>query len=438
MEEEQFIDTRHVQAEFERARARFMACDGISAKNKELIERFLRDSALGKTVRDRAKRRIGPSRMLNYLHHLSILISSTEKNLDELTNEDMERFIELLSTDRLKSRNESAWGRKRKDRGVALSERYKVDVKITVRQFYKWMWGNCRVYPEIVDWIDTYCPVKEIPALTEGEVETMLDRSRTPLQRALIQTLFDGGFRIGELLNVRLRHVRLSRLDPYNPANACFVIRVPFSKTLRRTVVLPMPASTKWLRQWLEAHPAQPRIRPDGEIEADDTSKQLFPIVDCSVRTILRRAGRNFIGRRVYPHLMRHTSATFWANRLPYFKFCKRFGWSMTSNMPKRYIDRAGVDETEVAQIYHQDEQLRLRRENELLRAQLMNAANVASPPSSAVLNQSSESVATLSLSRRVSTRLLVPEVGEHPPGPNEVSAVLSDAITTKRRSNAR
>ena len=52
-------------------------------------------------------------------------------------------------------------------------------------------------------------------------------------------------------------------------------------------------------------------------------------------------------------YLLRHTSATYWANKLPYFKFCKRFGWTMTSNMPQRYIDREGTDELDVANIYH-------------------------------------------------------------------------------------
>ena len=36
----------------------------------------------------------------------------------------------------------------------------------------------------------------------------------------------------------------------------------------------------------------------------------------------------------------------------------------MTSNMPQRYIDREGVDEIEMAQIYQEDEKAKLVRQN--------------------------------------------------------------------------
>lgn len=372
--EEQFIDPSNVKVQFERARARFLNASNISERNKEILERYLRDAALGKTVRGRAKRRIGPARMVGYLYHLGILIAATQKDLDVLTKEDMERFIEALDSNRLPPHVRFNFGTPRRSTKATVSERYKVDLKITVRQFYKWLWGRSTTYPEIVDWIDTYCPIKEIPALTETDVSAILDYCRTPLQRALIQTLFDGGFRIGELLNVRLRHVRLAQFDPLDPTKTCFMIRVPFSKTLRRTVALPMTASTKWLTHWLNEHPAKARLRLDGEIQADDVSIQLFPITANGLRIILRRLGRRALNQRVYPHLMRHTSATFWANRLPYFKFCKRFGWSMTSNMPKRYIDRAGVDETEVAQMFHNEQEARALREKATARAHLARA----------------------------------------------------------------
>lgn len=58
-------------------------------------------------------------------------------------------------------------------------------------------------------WIDTYAPMTNLAALSEAEVERMIDRSTLICQRAIIQVLFDGGFRLSELLNVRLKHVAL-------------------------------------------------------------------------------------------------------------------------------------------------------------------------------------------------------------------------------------
>jgi len=129
-------------------------------------------------------------------------------------------------------------------------------------------------------------------ALAEADVARMLDFCRTVEERAIIQVLFDGGFRVGELVNVRLRHVWRRTVTPGDPSTNCFFVRVPFSKTLRRTVVLPMPASTRLLNLWLEQHPGRPRVGLDGTLEARDPQLQLFPKTAAGIGQIVRRIGR--------------------------------------------------------------------------------------------------------------------------------------------------
>lgn len=363
---------------YELAIARLKSDPTISERNKEIILRFIRDAALGKTILGRAKKRIGRARLKHYVAHLQVLIRYLGKDLDRLSQDDMEAFIEALESDVIRSRANRVLGKRREHADSPLSAHYKVDVKNTIRKFYKWLWGGNKSYPPLVAWIDTYLQRKEIAALTEVEIGHMIDRSRSSQQRALIQVLFDGGFRIGELLNVRLRHVQLRTLDSADPTKRCYVVRVPFSKTMPRTVALPMQATAKWLGMWLEDHPARPLARPDGTIEATDPNVQLFPMSAQATRLMVRRAGQRALGKRVYPHLLRHSSATFWCNRLPYFKFCKRFGWTMTSAMPQRYIDREGVDELELAAGYQEDERSRLAKEEERLHDDLRMADHAA------------------------------------------------------------
>ena len=345
----------------------------VSERNRELILRYLRDARLGKTLFGRAKKKIGPARLLTNTIHLTTFLHFVQKDFVSITQHDMEAFIEALELGKIRSRRKTALRR-----GVMivrdhpLSPCYQVDLKVTLRKFYKWFLGNGRTYPEIVEWIDTSLSPKEVSALTRAEVQRMIDRAQRICHRAMIQVLFDGGFRLSEFLNIRLRHVVLRSFDPQNPSRKCFFLRVPYSKTSPRTVSLPMEESTKWLQLWLEDHPARPELTEDGTIHADDTSTQLFPVTPASVSYVLRRFGKEAIKKRVYPHLMRHASATFWCNKLPYFKFCKRFGWTMTSKMPQRYIDREGIDEVEVAQIYHNEIEAKLNREKERLAAQVI------------------------------------------------------------------
>ncbi|MFN0132488.1 MAG: DNA methyltransferase [Phycisphaerales bacterium] len=370
--EEIFIDVRNTRAQYQRALARFNTDQTISDHNRELVLAFVRDAALGKTLPGRGKKRIGPSRLLSYLYRLHPLMQFCGKDLDALTQTDLERFVEGLDNDQIRARSTRLRGGVRRDIDAVLSPRYKVDIKITVKKFYKWLLGGSRTFPPLVEWIDTYMEPKEVPALTVAEVERLVDRCRLPVHRALVQVLFDGGFRIGELLNVRLRHVWVKELEG---GVRCFCLRAPFSKTLRRTVILPLEMTRRTLTRWLEDHPARPVVQPDGTLKADDPESPLFPLTDNAIRLHLNRVGRAALGKRVYPHLLRHTSATFWCNRLPYFVFCKRFGWTMTSKMPQRYIDREGVDKLRVAELYHQQERERVGRENERLRTRSLPKA---------------------------------------------------------------
>jgi integrase len=363
--EDEFIELRDYQRDYERALDRYQNDADISKRNKEIVLSFIRDAALGKTITGRAKKKICKARLVSYLNQLYPLQKHLGKDLDKVTQEDMEDFIEALETDRILSRTTRLRGSNSQISRVPYGTHSKIDIKVTVRKFYKWLWGNNKTFPSIVDWIDTYMKPKEVQALTEREVDRMVDRCQFPVQRALIQVLFDGGFRIGELLNIRLKHVRLRSFDMNDPSKKCFLLRVPYSKTLPRTVVLPMHSSTRLLNVWLEDHPAQPIVQADGTLDCQDLGIQLFPMKVGAVRSILRNAGRRYLGKRVYPHLMRHTSATYWSNRLSYFKMCKRFGWTMTSSMPQKYIDREGVDEFEVVQIYNRDEQAKHPERNQ-------------------------------------------------------------------------
>lgn len=357
--EEEFIDVHRTREGYERTIELLKADRRYSARNKELVLSFLRDAALGKTVLGRAKKKIGPARLANYVKHLRHLVYFMKRDLDSASQSDIEAFIEALEGGKIRSMPIPRDGRVVVSGGRPLSPQYRVDIKVSIKKFYKWLWGNNKSYPPIVEWIDTFVEPKELPAITEANVEKMIDFASSLKQRAVIQVLFDGGFRLGELLNIRLRHVRFASLDPADSSKQCFVLRAPFSKTIPRTVPLPMRATTKWLKLWLQAHPARPVISGNGTLEAVDLHEPLFRFSESSLRLQIRRIAQHALGRPICPQMLRHASATYWSNRLSYFRQCRRFGWVMTSKMPQRYIDREGVDELGAAFQYFQEEKAR-------------------------------------------------------------------------------
>jgi len=304
----------------------------ISDHNRELILSFLRDAEMGKTIKQGQKRKLGINRRLKYIATLKIFARWAKKDLDKVTSDDMEKIIFDLENDQIKAK-----------KGKAYSEETKADIKRLLKKFYKWLLGNNETYPDCVSWFDTSVKEKEIPSLTREEVEKLIEGSARFANKVIIMVLFDSGARIEEFLNLRLKHV--TKREDY------YLLRIEYSKTKPRTISVPL--CTPLLGDWLK------------KFDTNNPDAPLFPFSYDSVRMILKRAGRRVLKKAVYPHLLRHSSATYYANiEKNYFRFCKRYGWTFGSSMAQRYIDRAGVDEEITAKAVQGDEISKVRIEN--------------------------------------------------------------------------
>ena len=323
------IDIHQRQAQFDRRLSVLTSDETTDVESKELIERFLRDCALGRTVLGKAKKRIGVARRLKYLTILRLLASWFGKPFSQVQQQDMERLIERLDSDEIVQQNCKPY-----------SDATKADIKKTIKKFWKWKDGQNQFYPDLVAWIESYDPVKEIPALSRQEVERMIDQTASLRDKALLMVLFDSGARVEELLNVRLKPEHLF----FKETVQCYMIRLEFSKTKPRTISLPL--STRYIQEWLSIHPAR-----------DNPQAQFFPLNYGNLRMLIGRIGRRVLGKRVTPHMLRHSSATFYANKLRNrYKLCYRYGWAMSSDMVDRYLDREGIFEEETVETVVKDE----------------------------------------------------------------------------------
>lgn len=341
--EEGKIDIHHRVEQYRRALEKFEIDKTIIPENKERISNFLRDCTLGKTVKGKSKKKIGPARCLKYLSMLTRISTELKKPFDHVTQTDMEEFVQNLEEGRMLTRSNRPF-----------SDESKADYKKTIKKFWKWKDGNNTHYPEIVEWLDTSVKVKEIPALSREEVDKLIEASPSARQRALIMVLFDSGARIEELLNVRLKSEHVMWKEDVG----CYMIRLEFSKTKPRTISLPL--STKYMREWLEVHPAK------GNAQA-----QLFPITYGNLRMILYRLGKRVLNKRVTAHVLRHSSATFFANKLNHYQLCNRYGWTMSSDQVNRYIDRASILEEQTTMLIKSDEITQAQVQNKAISEEL-------------------------------------------------------------------
>lgn len=331
----------------------------IIKENKEIILRFLRDCELGKTIKGKQKKKIGKGRLLRASSILKFMSSVWfRKPLNKVSQQDMENFISDLDKEKILSH-----------KGKPYTEETRVTIKKFIKKFYKWLLGDGIKYPGLVDWIDTSGKPAEIPALRKLEIEKLVERTGSIRDKALIIILFDSGARIEEFLNIRLDDVKVKKeniaeLQAYNTElneKDYYKIRIRYSKTKPRTISIPL--CTKYLNDWIKEHPA--KNNPDAF---------LLDLTYPNVKKILIRKGEKILNKRLTPHILRHSSMTYYANIIKNrYQFCYRYGLAMSSNVVDRYIDRSGILEEETADAVKVDEITRFKKDYDKFKEGLSN-----------------------------------------------------------------
>ena len=340
------LDIHKSAIKYQMAQNRLLNDVTVLEANKKHILNFLNDCQLGKTILKRQKKKIKTNRLLKYIYILKGVSQQFGKDFKAVSQTDMEQYIVRLENDTLTVVQKDGTSKR-----LVYSEWTKHDIKVAIRKFYKWMMGDNREYPRIVSWIDTSMKEKDPPALTLDEIRMLADFATTAEAKAKIWVLFETGGRISEFLNIRIGNVTDKEKN--------MLIRIQHSKTFKRT--LPVYEGQHYLRQWLAVHPTK-----------DDPSSQLFPVSYAALKKWLGRLGAKAINKHVYPHLLRHSLATWLAGKkVGRYQMCKVMGWAMSSNMPDRYIDREGVIEAETFQSIRGDELTTVQSVNNELKKEL-------------------------------------------------------------------
>lgn len=301
----------------------------LPKSNVKLIENYLEASSIGKTQKQR--KQAGLRVRIRNMYLLKTLAKYFKKPLDQITEKDMETLIKYLNENKLHKQNKQPY-----------SEQVKANMKVVLISFLRWALGDVPKFHKLTSWIDMRYKKKEVVEMSETEIKKLLSKCITLRQKLLMALLFDTGARIEEFLNIRIEDVIEVKGDvPYYRIR----IREEFSKTQGRTVSLLWKQTTPILREWMEEHP-----------DKSNLSAPLFPGTYDGVRKVLYKIGKRALNKSVNAHLFRHSSATYYATRgFDYFQLCKRYGWVIGSDVPNRYIHKAGIKEKEVVEKFKRE-----------------------------------------------------------------------------------
>lgn len=272
---------------------------------KEVVE-FIAKASIGQVHEGR---RLSDRTLGKYLSLFRHCLEIINKQTNKITKEDIEKFDKSLV-----------------EEGLASVTDYRRALKV----FLTWKVGEDKA-KKLAGWLDTRDKNKTPDYLTEQEVELLFKNCKNATERFLVAVLFDSGARAEEFLNIRYEDIEMPK------ENSNFVritLKEEYSKTLGRNISLYHKNSLEAVRDYLKQR----------ELEGIKSNEPVYNNTYDGMRMFLFRLGKKVLNKKVYPHLFRHTSATYYAVKLNRQELCYRYGWRFSSNMPDVYISRAGME----------------------------------------------------------------------------------------------
>lgn len=299
----------------------------LSEKNHEIIQKY--DQVMVRESLAKATRR----------KHLEILLSlgrMLKKDWSDVTKDDVDdlvyRVMQKYSPETGRETN-TTW-----------------DHKKVLKIFFRWLKLGSRSFRIVGDPDETKnVRLKEVRSkiiredlLTSDDIDRLLKSCKGNLRdKALLHVHYEAGTRPGEILSLRLKHVK------FDDKGA--VIHVD-GKTGPRSVRL--VTSVPSLAAWIDAHPFRESSESPLWIKLDKNhygEPMSNATANKALQSACKRAG---LSKRVNLKLFRHSEATETAKYMTEAQMRMRHGWTPTSKMPANYVHLVNSD-VEYAYLKH-------------------------------------------------------------------------------------
>jgi integrase len=313
------IDIHQYDKRYHSVTAHLLASD-ISARNKELVLGY-RDACLVRQL-------CGKVRLIRVIGCLEQLARRLGKDFDHVTTADVHGLIATLLA-----------------RKPAYSKASIATYKAILKRFLTWVsnpdeFGHHTPAPANVAWLTVHLRrrdehrLQRHDLLLPTDVTAAVATTHNPRDRALLEMLWETGGRVGEIGNLQRKHI--------TPTQHGYHLDLT-GKTGQRSVLIvsSAPALTEWLNHHPDANPEAPvwhhyQYRAALDFVGYRTISQLIKNAFCRAQ----------VKKRIYPHIFRHSRATFvLATGLMNESQAKAyFGWTPGSNVLSHYAHLLASD----------------------------------------------------------------------------------------------
>lgn len=288
---------------------------------------------------------------VKYLDKMSNILKWVDKDFNDLTKEDVLKFME---------------------KNVKNNPKYSEETKAThikiFKKFMQWLKGyEDKDYPPEVSWLRVGSNNRKRhknpeDMLNDNDITKLVNVAEHPRDKALVMTLAESGCRIGELLTLTKKKIC------FDDKGAYFLVD---GKTGTRRVRV--VNSTPYLHDWLDVHPDRDKadaplwtnrgnmkdiakeIR-DGQHEGIYNLEWQYNLTYPATRQLLRRLAKKAgITKPINPHNFRHSRATaLGAAGISGVIMNEVMGWVQGSKVSATYLHISGkqVDEILLPSMY--------------------------------------------------------------------------------------
>ena len=171
--------------------------------------------------------------------------------------------------------------------------------------------------------------------LTPEEIQAIIDSPLSIRDKAIIELFLTTGMRRGEFVTLKYQNVEITKDE--------IIIKITKSKTRNRRIsIIPYPNNPiafypSNFVSYYENHPF--KKQPDKPLFFSISTNSMYKELNPSSLTLLFRKiqKRAEITKKITPHILRHTSATYDGYHLTEAQLELKYGWKPGSDMPKRY-----------------------------------------------------------------------------------------------------
>jgi len=203
--------------------------------------------------------------------------------------------------------------------------------------------------------------------LTPEEVKVLVKASRSSRDRAMIMTLYEGGFRPGEVCQLKWRDMKS---DPNGIA-----VNVNFKTGITRYIRLVM--AKKYISEWRADYPLP--VTPESFVFLNEKRLPLtWNAMAVQINRIAKRAG---MAKHLTPHLFRHSRITHLLREGASESVVKMMMWgSLNTDMLMTYAHLTGGDvDAEISRLYGLD--TKTGQKSARLEPRICPSCNLINPP---------------------------------------------------------